>query len=179
MYRQKKSVIPIRANVQRCSSFTRPLHSHLPRPSSFHITPPLVVSSLVSSVPDYLHPTDHLTNCEKPQNLSTNNSSLDHLFPVHFADRLHYTGRVGGGLLSSLLGGLEEGIGVSYALDETLEVGLECGDRSAFVSTAFKTIEKSLRRAHVLALEDQLGELHPDARVVEHWWDLSCINISH
>jgi hypothetical protein len=87
-----------------------------------------VVSPSVTSVSDKLESTDHLTNCEETQNLSNDNTPSNQLLLVDVAKTLHNAVWCRRSRCWRLA---DEGVGVSYALDESLEVGLESRDGSA------------------------------------------------
>lgn len=115
-----------------------------------------MVRSGVASVADQLHAAQHLADGEEAEDLAEDDEAGDELHVGEVAQGGN--GRLG-----------EEGGGVLHVLDELLVVGLEGGERPAGLARALTEIRLrvNLRRAHLLALENELGELSSDARVVD------------
>jgi hypothetical protein len=85
----------------------------------------LVMSTSLSSIPNQLHSTNHLTNSEKSQQLSSQNTTRDKLCLIEVSHSRHDTFWVRGGILGCALCLLCEGSWVSDGFDGALEVGLE------------------------------------------------------
>lgn len=78
-------------------------------------------------------------------------------------------------LRGGLFGGLEEGLRVSYALEDSLEICLEGRDRARNQNQFELQISAkvALRRSHLLAVEYKLSKLSSNTRVVDSRWDAS------
>jgi hypothetical protein len=86
--------------------------------------PNSMVSSGVTSIPNYLHSANNLANCEETQELGSNYTSGSQLSGAKVLDLLQEA--FGACLGCGLFDRLEEGFGVSCALQDLLEVHLEC-----------------------------------------------------
>ena len=116
-----------------------------------------VVRSGFASVSYKLHSTDHFADCEESQKLGSNNTCSHHLC------RVKVTNPLKNALGVCLVGWFwKQAARVSCALDESLEVWLERRNRT---KTPIRALDQNysrmyhLRWAHLLALENQLGEL--------------------
>lgn len=121
----------------------------------------MVSGTSLAVVADELEAADHLANGEEAEALGGDDTDGDKRRRVDAAEALgSSSGLLGRGLssgLGGLGGGAEEGAGVLGGLESVLGVGLEGGDG---------------RRSHLLAAEDNLGDLEADFGVVDDKGDL-------
>jgi hypothetical protein len=97
-------------------------------PSSSHPSRSSVMGSgHLAVVTDQLKSTDHLADGEEAEALGKQNATSNSLRPVDVSHPLED----GAGRRTSLLGGLEQGAGVSHLLPEVGEVALEGGNGPA------------------------------------------------
>jgi hypothetical protein len=137
-----------------------------------------MMSTSITSVTNKLESANNLSHGKETQQLSTNDSSGNHLRRVDISDLIQDAGWVSVGR------GREEDGWVSYALDETLEVCLEGRDRSIllyqFPILSSHFCKPNLRRSHALSLEYKPRKLQSNSCIVDSRWDLPCDrSISH
>lgn len=134
-------------------------------------------------VADELEPADHLADGEEAEALSGDNAGRRELGVADAADEAAALGR-----LDELGRGLEEGAGAADGLPSALVEGLEGGHGAAspLVCVPGEEVRRSrgkpgeyVRRRHLLAAEDDLGDFYPDLGVVHHEGSLPCKTISN
>ena len=127
-----------------------------------------MVSGSLAAVANQLESANHLANGEEAEALGEDDTTSSDLDTVEIP-----------GLVEEVLGGLKEGP-VLDGLQCVLVVGLEGRDGAVLniVSQRFHrlvlALQGCLRRAHLLAMEDDLGNLGGDLGVVDDEGDLSC-----
>jgi len=113
----------------------------------------MLIMVYLAVVSDNLHPTDHCADGEESEDFRAHDGDLGQLLAVDVADAAEDA--FGCGAAGGRAGARQDGAGVAGGVDDGLQVRLKLRDGW---------------RSHLLALENDFGELQSNTRVVDSWW---------